>query len=326
MNTSSQDRITANRANALKSTGPKTVEGKAASKMNAVKHGILSAEALVSGENQQEFTALHEWFQEDLQPVGPLEVMLVGQVVTTHWRLRRVLAAESGEIKREADLQQASARSNSLPSTIEDTSEGCRLLQTLLSDTLLAVERDGELTLGAVFRFSGLSGEQPNPIKRELNALHFRQRDEQTRDAVQEAGRERRKQAAVTFINDHLRRLAVREVERQKKEEGASQLPQITGILPGADAMNRFIRYESMLNRQLFRAMKELRTLQEKREGKRPKSDQPKSERNPKAESRSEKIPNEPISPFSLTPTLSRPTGEGEELHASRQDQADQPN
>src|SRR6187402_954015 len=112
MNAISQDRITANRANALKSTGPKSAEGKAASKLNAVKHGILSREVLVSGEDHQELTALQEWFDGDLQPVGPMEVMLVGQIVATHWRLRRVLAAESGEIKREAQLQQASTRPN----------------------------------------------------------------------------------------------------------------------------------------------------------------------------------------------------------------------
>jgi hypothetical protein len=45
----------------------------------------------------------------------------------------------------------------------------------------------------------------------------------------------------------------------------------------------------------LFRAMKELRTSQEKREGKKPKSGQPKSERNMRAESGSENLPNEAI-------------------------------
>src|SRR5215212_5643840 len=146
MNITSQDRIAANRANAQKSTGPKTLEGRASSKMNAVKHGILSREVLVSGEDHQELTALQEWFQEDLQPVGPMEVMLVGQIVATHWRLRRVLAAESGEIKREAELKDASARSNALPPALEETAEGCRLVQTWLSEMLLEIEQIGELT------------------------------------------------------------------------------------------------------------------------------------------------------------------------------------
>src|SRR5436190_23307771 len=140
-NTISEERVAANRANAQKSTGPKTSEGKAKSKMNAVKHGILSREVLVAGEDQQEFTALQEWFQEDLQPVGPMEVMLVGQIVATHWRLRRILAAESAEIKREAELKEASANLNALPPALEDTAAGCRLLQTWRSDTMLAVEQ-----------------------------------------------------------------------------------------------------------------------------------------------------------------------------------------
>jgi hypothetical protein len=48
-----------------------------------------------------------------------------------------VLAAESGEIKREAELKESSANLNALPPALEDTSEGCRLLQTWLSDTML---------------------------------------------------------------------------------------------------------------------------------------------------------------------------------------------
>src|SRR5215213_5260233 len=128
MNTSSPERMAANRANAQKSTGPKTLEGKAASKMNAVKHGLLSREVLVAGEDHQELTALQEWFEEDLQPVGPMEVMLLGQVVATHWRLRRILAAESGEIKREAESNEASTDSSALRSPMGDSSQCWRLL------------------------------------------------------------------------------------------------------------------------------------------------------------------------------------------------------
>src|SRR4051794_17161673 len=100
--TTSQEQITANRANAQKSTGPKTLEGRAASRMNALKHGLLSQEVLICGphrqESETEFFALHDRFRNELQPMGPMELMLVDQIVTTHWRLRRVLAAESAEM------------------------------------------------------------------------------------------------------------------------------------------------------------------------------------------------------------------------------------
>jgi hypothetical protein len=42
----------ANRQNALKSTGPKTPEGKAAVRLNAVKHGLLSEQVLLPGEDE----------------------------------------------------------------------------------------------------------------------------------------------------------------------------------------------------------------------------------------------------------------------------------
>jgi hypothetical protein len=103
MTTSSPERMVANRANAQKSTGPKTPEGRAASRMNALKHGLLSQEVLVSGphrhESEFELFALHDRFRDELQPMGPIEAMLVDQIVTTHWRSRRVLAAESAEMR-----------------------------------------------------------------------------------------------------------------------------------------------------------------------------------------------------------------------------------
>jgi len=103
----SQKQIAANQANAKKSTGPKTAAGRDASKFNALKHGILSKAVLVRGtnlqESHQEYMELQERFRRELQPLGPLEEMLVDQIVTTHWRLRRVLAAEAGEIALSVD-------------------------------------------------------------------------------------------------------------------------------------------------------------------------------------------------------------------------------
>ena len=44
----SEKKAEANRRNALKSTGPKTPEGKAAVSLNALRHGLLSQEILSS--------------------------------------------------------------------------------------------------------------------------------------------------------------------------------------------------------------------------------------------------------------------------------------
>jgi hypothetical protein len=92
----SEDRAEANRRNASKSTGPKTPEGKAAVRLNAVRHGLLSTEVLLPGEDGEALRGLGERLGAELQPVGELENLLVGRVVAAVWRLRRLGRVEAG--------------------------------------------------------------------------------------------------------------------------------------------------------------------------------------------------------------------------------------
>ena len=91
-----EDRAEANRRNASKSTGPKTPEGKAAVRLNAVRHGLLSEEALLPGEDGEALGELGDRLWAELQPVGELENLLVGRVVAAVWRLRRLGRVEAG--------------------------------------------------------------------------------------------------------------------------------------------------------------------------------------------------------------------------------------
>ena len=86
----------ANRRNALKSTGPKTPEGKAAVRHNATKHGLLSQEVLLPGEDAAALEELGERLRAELQPVGELEGLLVDRIIAAHWRLRRLGRVEAG--------------------------------------------------------------------------------------------------------------------------------------------------------------------------------------------------------------------------------------
>jgi hypothetical protein len=64
----SEKKAEANRRNALKSTGPKTPEGKAAVSLNALKHGLLSQEILLRGEDEEVLRELGERLRAELQP------------------------------------------------------------------------------------------------------------------------------------------------------------------------------------------------------------------------------------------------------------------
>ena len=56
--------ILANRQNALKSTGPRSAEGKAVSRFNALKTGIDAKAQVIPGENPAELQALIDAYEQ----------------------------------------------------------------------------------------------------------------------------------------------------------------------------------------------------------------------------------------------------------------------
>jgi hypothetical protein len=91
----SEARIAANRLNAMKSTGPRTPAGKAAVGRNNMKHGILSREILVNGENDADLVGFGKRLRAQLAPVGELELLLADRIVSNAWRLRRAAGLET---------------------------------------------------------------------------------------------------------------------------------------------------------------------------------------------------------------------------------------
>ena len=75
--------------------------------MNSLKHGLLAKEVVIdAGEGQEDrsqFDGLLGQLRADLGPVGVLEEMLVERIAVSYWRLRRVLRCEVGEIRRRLD-------------------------------------------------------------------------------------------------------------------------------------------------------------------------------------------------------------------------------
>jgi hypothetical protein len=78
--------------------GPQTEAGKEVSKMNALKHGLLSKAVLFHGENEEELLALNEQIKLELKPETKMERLLVDRVVSNTWRLNRALEMEEGEV------------------------------------------------------------------------------------------------------------------------------------------------------------------------------------------------------------------------------------
>src|SRR5918994_1209006 len=153
----------ANRQNALKSTGPRTPEGKAAVRLNALRHGLLSEDIVLPGEDEEALRELAERLRAELQPVGELEIRLVGRITSLLWRLRRLERVESGifawglyEEQAERAEQQArkyeSTSLHNMIATLSDVTDKEKHEEALSKARQLRSEQESEsATLGRTF-------------------------------------------------------------------------------------------------------------------------------------------------------------------------------
>lgn len=104
-------KITANQRNACRSTGPKTVAGQARSSKNAIRHGLLSQDALLPDEDAAEFGFFCDALTRQLDPQDRLEEVLVARIVVCAWRLGRVHRLEASMFaQRMAEIRASRAR------------------------------------------------------------------------------------------------------------------------------------------------------------------------------------------------------------------------
>ena len=87
--------IAANRRNSQKNTGPRTAEGKAVSRFNALKHGIFAVHQLMFNETAGDLADLSAEYHEHHSPANPNEILLVDTLVHSEWRLRRMRRVEA---------------------------------------------------------------------------------------------------------------------------------------------------------------------------------------------------------------------------------------
>jgi len=87
--------LAANRANALRSTGPRSVEGKSVSRFNALQHGVDAASSVIPGEDPAEYQALTAEYQNRFDPESPDELYHVQTMIDSDWQKRRLSRLET---------------------------------------------------------------------------------------------------------------------------------------------------------------------------------------------------------------------------------------
>lgn len=91
----SRAQIKANRANARRSTGPKTEAGKDAAKYNRTCHGLAGKQLVITSESAAAYEALRSDLIEAYDPANAAELALVEEVAQNFWRIQRGRAIEA---------------------------------------------------------------------------------------------------------------------------------------------------------------------------------------------------------------------------------------
>jgi len=94
-----QRQIDANRRNAQKSTGPKTPEGKARSRRNALKHGLSGAGAVLSLDDHDEIAERLESWRPSYRPETPQAEWYFRQLIVSSVRIDRCQRDEAVQLQ-----------------------------------------------------------------------------------------------------------------------------------------------------------------------------------------------------------------------------------
>jgi hypothetical protein len=100
----SRRQIIANRRNAQRSTGPRTIAGKLRSRRNALWHGLTGETVITVFENAKDYEAFEQAVVKQYQPRTAIHRQLVLRLCSLLWRLQRATAIETGLFRIQGEI------------------------------------------------------------------------------------------------------------------------------------------------------------------------------------------------------------------------------
>ena len=138
------------------------------------------------------------------------------------------------------------------------------LLEKKLKEVRASVEKEGELTEAAI-QFALFHGE-PNSLTKDLEKL--RSQLQQNPEGLEAADwRAKQKEQALAYIDKKQHFISWHQPECEEHEEKEEEARQAAAVLPSLEVLDKIMRYETRLERQMYRAMIQLERLQRMRLG-----------------------------------------------------------
>jgi len=251
-----------------KAGGPRTLPGKMRSKKNALTHGISAKQLLLKDESEEDFNSLCRELREILGAEGALENELILQLAMLLWRGRRLLKAETAEIRGSVEflsldrLWQQQARASSCTSDLAAQHANPLALEQI-------IELLGDLRYH--FQHRGFDRENDIAILRKIYGLHNLEKDfpfayfalnipNQDSDKREEMSRKYGdiKKTTIELIDEELARFEGLKNEIEEVDCSRSGYAELASLVPPQEILERLLRYESHLSREIDRLLNRL--------------------------------------------------------------------
>lgn len=257
-------------------------------------------------EDPQEFIQLLSLFYEEYKPVGISEELLVQRIGACYWRLARVLRFEAGETQKRLNgdakvlALQEMAEVNSDISILEyqqlDGREarekepsreewfkvkqrqqssllthhiGIKYVRDVLVNTKAEIQEKGNLSLKSCRQLMSTSGLSNRSLGAACMALTENKAEmcDSTREDKTEQTKAAERKVAIDLLDERLE-LVEPLLDLAIKNIPVEIYARVKSLaLPDEAATDKLLRYETHLERQLYRAMDQLERLQRRRKG-----------------------------------------------------------
>jgi hypothetical protein len=286
MSTAAQ--VAANRANAARSTGPKTPEGKARSRANGLKHGLTGEGVVLRPEDASAVETLALTLQNEIKPSSALARILVKRIAALSVRLDRCVEADQArtvdrvrtavadfDAAREAEAIQLFETLGDCPALrlhqLERMPEGIARLKTAWNGLIADLEADRPWThehaelcehlLGR--RLGEINGALTVPVGRALNGDRGALPAKDTAGLDDAGVRSLARAYLLNVARVELARLKARfdEVDFSALVQARTNAPSLAKVDVSPEGL-RVGRYEAAAERGLFRSIQELKELE----------------------------------------------------------------
>ena len=265
--TTSARKVAANRQNAQKSTGPKTTKGKVYSGRNAIKHGLFTRQLIDfanHGEDSQEYEELRGGLRAQYQPIGTAEELEVERLALCWWRLKRAWRYENavncGALQASAGRELATQRELYKQ---QDKKDQTIILQ--LKTAADEIEEKGEISRemkdrifaidpGIESMWESMESEPEEKVADPAMLKMWQDLSSEERSSIRAA-------STVYLRIDFIEQVARLKSSADRENAIAKH------VIPDNYALDRLLRYENTIERQLGRTVDRLERLQRRRQG-----------------------------------------------------------